>query len=111
MDDLFSLLEQLAVSPDAGKKVSVEKSELAFDEITLSLKDRSLSFAVRGSLVAFPVIPEEEIEAAIGGKKRADAENILRADSRVKAFGVSLFPFWRNTIPSGSGKIRILVSE
>lgn len=111
MDDLFSLLEKLAVSPDAEKKVSQEKSHLEFDKISLSPKDRVVSFDVRGPLVVFSVLAPEEFQQSLSGKTERDAENILRADSRIRAFGIKPFPFWRNTIPSDERKIRILVKE
>lgn len=111
MDDLFSLLEKLSVSPDAEKKVSQEKSHLEFDKISLSPKDRVISFDARGSLVVFPVLAPEEFQQSLMGKTQRDAENILRADLRVRAFGIKPFPFWRNTIPSDERKIRILIQE
>ncbi|MDO8601027.1 MAG: hypothetical protein Q7R73_05520 [bacterium] len=111
MDDLFSLLEELTLAPDSGKKISQEKSRFEFDRIVLSPETRVLSFDIQGSLAAFSVLIPEEFERVLSGKKRADAENILRADSRIRAFGIKFFPFWRNTIPADDTKIRIFVQE
>lgn len=111
MDDLFALLGQMALAPDSGRNISPEKSHLEFDRASLSLKNRLLSFEIRGTAVAVSVVSPDDIGRALAGRTRADAENILRADSRVRAFGIGIFPPWRRTLPSDGEKIRILVRE
>lgn len=111
MDDIFSLLEKLALAPDAEKKVSREKSRLEFDRISLSVKDRVLAFDIRGSLAVFSVLAPEKMREIVRGKSLGDVENILRADPRIRAFGIKIFPSWRNTIPSDENKIRVLIQE
>lgn len=111
LDDIFILLGQIMLSSDAGKNVSQEKSRLEFDRAVLSLKDKTLSFEARGQLATVSVLNSDEIRRAVIGKTRVGAENILRADSRIRAFGVGIFPPWRRTIPSDGGKIRVLVRK
>lgn len=111
MDDLFSLLGQLALSSDAEKIISPEKSRLEFDTASLSLKNRTLSFEVRGTVAAVFVLAPDEFQRAVSDKTRSNVENILRADSRIRAFGIGIFPPWRMTVPADGEKIRILVRE
>lgn len=110
-EDLFALLGKLALSRDSGRIIAREKSRLEFDRASLSLKNRTLSFEVRGTVAAVSVVSSDEFGRALAGKTRADAENMLRLDSRIRAFGVTIFPPWRSAIPSDEGKMRISVGE
>lgn len=111
MDDIFSLLDELVLAPGAGKKLSREKSHLEFDRISLLLQDKILLFDARGTVAAVSALDPAEFQRFVSGKTRADAENILRADSRVRAFDIKLFPVWKRTVPSDIRKIRMLMRE
>lgn len=111
MDDIFALLGRLALAPDSGKTISPEKSRLEFDKVLLSLKNHTLSFEVQGTVAAVSAVAPDEFRLALAGRTRTDAENILRLDRRVRAFGIGIFPPWRRTVPVDAEKIRILVRE
>lgn len=113
-DDLKKLVEKEADSEDS---IDTTQQKILSDGLKSAVyqlgakKNTRTNINVQTKVVAGPEIDEEAIKKEIMGKKRGEAEQLLKERPGIKEARVETSPFWSYSIPKKSSKITFSVEE
>ncbi len=97
---------------DTSKQVILEDG---FDAAILQITDKKsqteFTLTMRVAALAGPDIDPESLKQEIAGKKRGDAQNIVRNRPGVQDVDIEYSPFWVYSTPKNAGKITIVFEE
>lgn len=113
-DDLKELVKK-EVSDQKGEGTNIlsdglDTATFRPSSTTGRLSESQTAFTVNTTVVTGPVINEEEVKNQITGKKKGQAEDLLKQKPGVIEPSVELSPFWVSKIPKAS-KITIEVKQ
>ncbi|HEX5774422.1 MAG TPA: hypothetical protein VFY28_00450 [Candidatus Paceibacterota bacterium] len=91
----FKSLEGLALAPAEG--------------LVPVVGDTDFSFTLTGNTVLVWKVDTAKVAAAVAGKTRESAENVLQGFPEVERALLVLKPFWKNSFPSDPAKIEVSV--
>lgn len=107
-DDLKALLAESIKDQIDPERQQIQEDGL--DQATFTVKDRQSGatvMSVSTTVAVGPNINTDQLKTDIAGKKRGEAENIIRALPGVKDVTVDYNPFWVNKAPKKASKITI----
>lgn len=113
-EDLKKLIEKKA---DKEDNIDIAKQKILSDGLknaTYQLgakKNSRTNINVQTKVVAGPEIDQEAIKQEIMGKKRGEAEQILKARPGIKEARIETSPFWSYAVPKKSSKISFVIEE
>lgn len=97
---------------DSEKQVILEDG---LDEPIFQINARQdngdVSYSLQTLVVAGPQIDENILKKEIAGKKRSEAENIIRRRPGVKDVTVDFSPFWVGKTPKKPGKVMVTIES
>lgn len=112
-DDLKTLVEE-----DAKKKIDTSKQIIrdnGIDGATIRVQEKrpngQMTFSFKAIVVAGPQLDDEAIKKEIIGKKRGEAQEIVKRRPGIKDVEISYSPFWVQTTPKSTSKIRIVFEQ
>ncbi len=73
--------------------------------------DKTFYFTLSGSTTVVWSVTPERIAAAVAGKTRDQAREVLNSFPEVKQGYIVLRPFWRNTLPEDPSQISVVVNK
>lgn len=101
-------LAQEANVPFEGALTLKNADDLA---ITASSSEDSVTVSVSGEAVLVGVLDGPRLRGDLSGKDRRSVGSVLASYPEVEDMTVSVYPFWRGTLPSEVDRIRISVAE
>lgn len=113
-EDLHKLVEKEA---DKDETIDTSKQAILSDGLknaTFNLgakKTTRTNINVQTKVVAGPNIDKEAIKRDLAGKKKGDAEQILKARPGIKEVRIETKPFWNYSIPKKVSKIDLIIEE
>jgi hypothetical protein len=110
-------LSQL-IKKDAGAKIDTTKQSIlddGLDAAVIHLTNRKspseVSVNIQAIVISGPQLNAETIKNEIKGKKRGDAENIIKKKVGVKDVTITYSPFWVYTTPKSLKKITVTIQK
>lgn len=88
--------------------------DYGFDEASFELGKKSGSktaVTLKTTIVAGPEINQDELKKELAGKKRGEAEAMLKERPGVNEVTIKFSPFWVNKIPGNSSKVTFVVEQ
>lgn len=113
-DDLKKLVEKEADKEDS---IDMSKQTILSDGLNSATyqlgakKTTRTNINVQTKVVAGPQIDQEAIKKEIMGKKRGEAEQLLKARPGIKEARIETSPFWSYAVPKKASKITFIVEE
>lgn len=74
-------------------------------------RGQATDITVSTKVVAGPEIDKPAIAKEIGGKKRGEAEGILKDRPGIREVRVETSPFWNSSVPKKENKVRFIIEE
>lgn len=114
-DDVKELIKQEVSDQQQGQPQNIlseglESAVIKTSSVSIKLNDTQTAYSVNATVVTGPDINEEDVKNQITGKKKGQAEEILKQKPGVIEPSVKLSPFWVSKIPKAS-KITIEVKQ
>jgi hypothetical protein len=110
-DDLKKLIEA-----DAKKKIDPSKQIIrdnGLDEATIIVEKKGdagrMTLSLKTIVIAGPDLNEDEIKKEIVGKERGQVQEILKKRPGINDVEVAYSPFWVQSTPKSTKKIKIIV--
>jgi hypothetical protein len=113
-DELKKLIEKEA---DREENIDTSKQKILSDGLKTAVfqigskKATKTNINLQTKVVAGPEIDQEAIKKEIMGKKRGEAEQILKARPGIKEARIETSPFWSYSIPKKASKITFTIEE
>ncbi len=112
-DDLKLLVKQ-KVQPELDSK-SMQIKDDGIDKAIIRVGTKQSNgdtpITLQAQTVLGPKIDENQVKQDIAGKKRGDAQEIIKRIEGVKEAKVEFSPFWVNIIPKNTAKVSIRYEE
>ncbi len=112
-DDLKKLIEENAKKQLDQNKQQIIDNGIAKATLRLQqkLSDSQTTIAFRGIVVAGPKLDGEAIKKEIVGKRRGQAQDIIRKRPGIKDVEIAYSPFWVQATPKSTDKITIVFKQ
>ncbi len=116
--DLSNFLAQKKLGTAPSEKIDIpnySSLEITFASVPPSdlLSSSDVSFKIKGNALAVWQTDEVALRADLAGKKKSEVQSILNNYPTIASASVTVRPFWKNSLPEATDKIRInkLASE
>lgn len=112
-DDLKQLVAQSVQDELTSKSMQIQEDGIdkAIFRVGTRQGNGDTPITMQTQVVLGPKINEEQVKQDIAGKKRGDAQEIIKKIDGVKDVNVDFSPFWVNVIPKNTSKITIKYQE
>lgn len=112
-DDLKKFVEE-----DAKKRIDTGKQAIrdnGLDDATIRVQQKKpngqISMSLKTIVVAGPQLDDDAIKKEIAGKKRGQAQDIVRSRPGIKDVEIAYSPFWVQSTPKKASKITIVFKQ
>lgn len=111
-DDLKKIVEE-----QSKDKVDTSKQSIlnyGFDEATFEIgakKPSTTAVSIKTTLLAGPEVNQDQLKKELAGKKRGDAESLLKSRPGITEATVKFSPFWVSKIPGKAPKVTFIIEQ
>lgn len=111
-DDLKKIIEDQSKDEIDTSRQSI--IDYGFEEATYQVGDRgetTTQLSVETTLIVGPEINQDELKGELAGKKRAEAEELLKDRPGVTEARIEFSPFWVNKVPGKDAKVNFVIEQ
>lgn len=115
--DQADLKKVVELQADKDESIDTAKQAILDDGIATASfvigakRGAQTDVTVDTKVVAGPEIDEQELAGEIAGKKRGEAEQILKARPGISEVRVDTSPFWNFSVPKKQTKVKFVIEE
>lgn len=106
-EDLKLFLKTLANKENPG--TAFKELNLEYSDVKLDFEDTVVAFSLSAEGILWPNFSPDEFRESLLGKSLDEARSLVAGLEGLSSAKVSLWPIWLGSIPSDSGKVKIVV--
>lgn len=110
-EDVISLLREKLLGADTTQELLSDTEELEYRVETVDFENGTAGVFLNGTVISRAIIPEEELTAALRGKKEETMLRVLKNRPDIDDFSIRFFPPWLFTAPDAPDKFKIEISQ